>query len=705
MIKRFTPLIFIMAFFLCDNLFPQSRLQTKLTFYDAESWILFEDYTEALPLYQQLIQLDPDNSNLKYRIGQCYINLPGEKDKAITFLEDAVKDINPKYSEGNFREKGAPYDALYYLANAYRINNQINKALETYELFKKNLDVNIYDSMVVNQQIESCRNAKVLMAKPLYVREHNLGNNINEETSEFNPVISDDENIMVFSQALAFYDAIQYSTRVNGSWTTPQNMNEMLKVDRGISPTSLSDDGTVLFLYNSENYDGNIYSAHYENGVWGPIVRLNDNINTKYWESHAAISHDNNRLYFTSNRKNSIGGLDIYVSERDSTGDWGPAKNLGPVINTPYNEDTPFLSKDDKTLFFSSRGHFNMGGHDIFCSTLLETGEWSVPVNLGYPVNSTDDDLFFKPVQEGYEGYIAKYNPDGFGRQDIYRVEIFSDKHPRTFFVKGVATIEDLPSGYKPRIQINATNINNLNLRLVAYTNPETGQYDFLVTQGDYEVTFETPGSKKAIKSLQIPLTNPSDTIEIPDVILSKTDLVAYLYVECKNITVTSGDPVMLPLKVEPNSLLKVEHRSGDSLLFTEQFTVADSILNYKVLPKPGNNNVNLRITDRYGNTASAEVFIERIKGIESQTIVPPGYRTVTGGKKVADLPEMEGRLAEEDTIRKTAPVELPADITGPGPEPEKGSSLWYLLLLAGAGIILLFFILRRKNNGHKKDN
>jgi tetratricopeptide (TPR) repeat protein len=120
-----------------SDLFSQSKSENKLNFYDAESWILFEDYKEALPKYQELLKLYPDNSNYKYRIGQCYINTPGEKEKAISYLEDAVKKINPDYKEGKFRETGAPYDALYYLANAYRINNQLDKAVETYKLFKK----------------------------------------------------------------------------------------------------------------------------------------------------------------------------------------------------------------------------------------------------------------------------------------------------------------------------------------------------------------------------------------------------------------------------------------------------------------------------------------------------------------------------------------------------------------------------------------
>ena len=113
------------------------------------------------------------------------MNIPGEKDKAVSYLEDAVKNINPKYKEGKFKETGAPYDALYYLANAYRINNQLDKALRTYELFRKNLNPEVYDTTIVNLQIQSCSNAKELMRMPLFIKEKNLGNVINDLQQRF----------------------------------------------------------------------------------------------------------------------------------------------------------------------------------------------------------------------------------------------------------------------------------------------------------------------------------------------------------------------------------------------------------------------------------------------------------------------------------------------------------------------------------------
>ncbi len=642
MIKRLVLFTLLLAVINNFRISAQSKAEIRDNFYDAESWVLFEDYKEALPLYLQLLKIYPDNANFKYRIGQCYINTPGEKGKAISYLEDAVKNIDPKYQEGKFKETGAPYDALYYLANAYRITNQLNKAIETYEKFKKNLNPEIYDSSIVNLQIRSCRNAKELMRVPLFLKKTDLGNMINGTGSEFNPVISDKEDMIVFSRSEAFYDAILYATKVNGKWTDPINMNEILKVDRDLFPSSLSKDGKTLYLYSSADYDGTIYTSRFENATWQPLIKLNDNINTKYWESHATISHDNKKLYITSNRKGTLGGLDLYVSNRDSTGDWGPAVNLGPVINTPYNEESPFLTQDDKTLFFSSRGHFNMGGYDIFYSTLLDNGEWSVPLNVGYPLNSTDDDVFFKAQNQGYEGYYAMEAPGGLGKEDIYRIEIFSDDHPRKFFVRGVVKVADLLSNFKDSVKVSAMNIKNPNQLLVVYSNPKTGEYEFQLPQGKYEISYENEGGKKVVKNIDLPLLNPSDSFVLPGTILPKTDFVAELAVKSnKTISVSKGDSIMFPLKVEPKSILTVEHWVGDSLVSVEKFIIQDSTFNYKVVPRRGDNRIIFKLTDKYNNTTSTDVFISREKNITTQPLVRPEYDRVIARKQIEALTTM----------------------------------------------------------------
>ena len=660
-IKSYLLLALLISVFRENNLNAQSsRVENKNTFYEAESWILFEAYKDALPLYTTLLKIYPANANFKYRIGQCYINISGEKEKAVSYLEEAVKFINPEYKEGNFNEKGAPYDALYYLANAYRINNQIDKALETYKLFAKNINTEIYDTVVVNLQIQSCLNAKELMRKPLFIKEMNLGDMINESNSEFNPVVSDNEDLLVYAKSEAFYDAILYSTKNNGQWSGPLNMNELLAVDRDLFPTSLSRDGKTLYLYSSADYDGIIYQSVFENGTWNQITKLNDNINTKFWESHATVSHDNKKLYFTSNRKGTMGGLDIYVSKRDSSGNWGPAENLGPVINTIYNEESPFLTSDDKTLFFSSRGHFNMGGYDVFYSTMLDNGEWSVPLNAGYPLNTTDDDLFFKPTGDGYEGYYSMDRSGGFGKEDIYRIEIFNDDHPRKFIVKGMARVADLSVNSMDSVMVIARNISDPKKSYMTYTDPNTGEYEFELPHGIYQFAYQGDGGNEVVKEIELSINSASDNFVLPGTVLPRIDYVAELSVESnKNISVTNGDTLLFPLKVEPGSTLTVEHWVGDSLISTESYLVSDSVFVYKMLPLDGNNKLVFILKDKFNNITSTDVFITRNKDVTQQPLVRPEYSRVIANKQLEAISGMFKERSEGELLKVIAGVKF----------------------------------------------
>jgi O6-methylguanine-DNA--protein-cysteine methyltransferase len=623
----------------------QARIENRNNFFLAESYVLFEEFEEALPLYLRLTVLYPKNYNFKYRVGQCYINIPGEKENAAQYLEDAVTNINPEYKEGKFNEEGAPFDAYYHLANAYRINNELDKALETYEYFKANMDNTIYDSLIINREIQSCHNAKEMMRIPLYIRSENLGPNVNDDNSESYPVVNEEETVMIYSKSLAFYDAILYSRKVNDVWSNPTNLNEMLRVDNELYPTSVSTDGTELYLYSTANYDGIIYKSTLTNGVWNPIVLLNENINTKYWESHATISHDNQRLYFTSNRKGTFGGLDIYVSERDSTtGDWGPAVNLGPTINTPYNEESPFLSSDDKTLYFSSRGHKNIGGYDIFYSNLLDNGEWSVPLNVGYPMNSTDDDLFFIPIDEGYVGYYAKEEEDGYGAKDIYRIEIFSENHPRKFLVSGVARLGNQFSLYNDSIRVTAmkiTDLNNPETVMETYSDPETGEYQLELSQGEYEIIYEADNGQTVKRSLSLAINEPENDHNIDNVLVPLTDFVARMNIETdKEISIATGDTLYIPITIEPNSTLQVDKYLNDILSSTEIIAINDSTYVYKFVPPLGDSRLQITTTDKYGNTNSTELLVTRKESVLPPEV--PDYTNVISQKQINDVTDMQ---------------------------------------------------------------
>lgn len=419
----------------------QENIKSRDLFLEAESYFLYEEYSEALPIYIKLKDQFPNNFNIDYKIGRCYIYLPYEKQRAPDYLERASKHISLAYKEGNYKEINAPIDVLFYLGDAYRVNNQLEKAIKSYQSFKAQSNNKVYDLNLVDDQIKACHRGVEIEKTPIDISESNLGEVINTPFSETNPVVSENETMLVYASKLPFYEAVYYSRKELGKWTKPINMIPELGVDGDCYPTSISADGTELYIYRSNEFKGDIFVTNFKNGKWSKIRKLNNNINTKYWESHACVSHDGKTLYFTSNRKGGFGGLDIYKSTRSSADNWGPAVNLGSVINSTYNEETPFLLSNGKRLYFSSFGHATMGGYDVFYSNQNSDNSWSTPVNLGYPINTSDDDVFYNPLRDGSIAYIAKFDKGGFGKYDIYRYETFSDQNPRKYLVNGSVRI------------------------------------------------------------------------------------------------------------------------------------------------------------------------------------------------------------------------------------------------------------------------
>jgi Tol biopolymer transport system component len=401
----------------------QENKNLQDTFLEAEFFLLNEDYSDALNYYQELYEKLPDNSNLAYCIGVCYLNIPGKKNLAISYLETASKNISAKHKEGTISQTAAPYDALYDLAKAYRINYMFDKAKETYLKYSGTLLPDDRENQdYIKHEIAVCDMAKNLIDKPVAYSEENIGELFNDEKANFNPIISADGKSFAYMVTLKFYDAVMFSRLVNGKWTAPVNITPELQSDGDFYISCLSAEGKQLFLSKDDNYNSDLFSSSFDGKSWSKTVKLNKNINTRYWESHGFISDDGNQLIFASDRPGGFGGLDLYIS-RKVKGDWGPAVNLGPEINTQFNEDRPFLINNGKTLFFSSQGHDNLGGYDLFRSDLQSNNLWSRPKNLGYPINTPDDNIFFMPTGDGKSGYYSLLKESGgFGKEDIYKI-------------------------------------------------------------------------------------------------------------------------------------------------------------------------------------------------------------------------------------------------------------------------------------------
>jgi outer membrane protein OmpA-like peptidoglycan-associated protein len=403
----------------------QADAALKEVFKDAEFFFTDESYPDALAEYIKLYKRGFNNANINYKMGVCYLKISGQKEKSISYLETAVKDVSAVYKESSLSEKHAPFDAYLFLGNAYRVNNDLDKAIAAYTKYKElKVKGNAEDLKYADQQIDACKTAEEFMKNPVPFKIENLGRHINNINSNYRPAVSGDGKTLAYVTKQKFYDAVIIARFEKGSWKEGLNITQQIQSDGNQYPSSLSYDGKTLYLTKEDNFNSDIYFSEFANGQWTVSKPLNKNINTRYWESFASVTADGKTLYFASNRKDGIGNMDIYVSVKEANGQWGPAKNVGNKINTSLSEDCPIISPDGNTLFFSSQGHRNMGGYDIFYSKKINDKEWSEPVNMGYPINTTDDDLYFAPIGDGSYAYIARLEKGGFGSEDIYQIEL-----------------------------------------------------------------------------------------------------------------------------------------------------------------------------------------------------------------------------------------------------------------------------------------
>jgi hypothetical protein len=654
---------------------------------------------------------DPGNEYLNYKIGSCYLHIPFRHERAIPYLLKACGNIDPKAKNGSFKEKKAPPEALFNLANAYRINNQLDKAIETYLKFKDIADPEKYDSKLIDEQIRSCENAKQLMKEPVVYREYNLGPVINTRFSETNPVVSADGKTLVFVAKLQFYDALFFSKMKDGEWSKPVNLIPYLGVDGDVYPTSLSADGTEMFLYRNDGYIGNIYESKYYDEEWHPITKLNDNINTKYWESHACISNDGRRLYFTSNRKGGLGGLDIYVSEKDAEGNWGPARNLGPIINTPENEETPFITENGQRLYFSSYGHYNIGGYDIFYSVKSDTG-WKTPVNLGYPVNTTDDDLFFMPVNNGAGGYFATFGEDTYGQTDLYYFDIYSDINPRKFRVKGTITAASDTVRNQPA-EIFLISNNGDTVYRVAIPAGEK-DYAFDATEGNYSVLIKANGFREGSQQIDLKRNLPFEPVSLdfnlsPDPAVQLADakkdpqITPEIIIPKISLKPIPGEDVSVPLQFNTPGMLRVEQYVGGRLISDKVEKVTSGHFDYRYRAAKWNTLLKFTLTAADGNTTTASVNISvNTRQVEDKKHISTVKAEIPDSANVAEkytAPEDTDHIASKETAKDIVSE------TGFISEKDTYSHIsnyriWLTMAVSlfAVFLLLLFFYRKRKN-------
>ena len=437
-----TLLLCLLISFFITGFAQKKEIPVKNYFADAEYFFVEEEYIDALQDYLVVSGKGfEDNANINYRIGVCYLNIPGQKEKSIDYLLKASGATSDKYSGLSLREEFAPLDALLYLGNAYRVNNKLDKAIEWYSNYMEVLpDQAVDEKKYAKKQIESCLIAKEYLLDPLAIKFTPVGSVINTASSNHNCVVSGDGSTLIYMTKLPFYEAVFMSKKRGSNWGRPVNITPQIMSDGDQFVCDISFDALTLLLVKEDEFDSDIYISTFENGQWTKSKPISKAINSRYWESHASLSKDGNTLYFTSNKPGGVGMVDIYVSYKENK-DWSTPKNIGPSVNSELSEDAPFITDDGNSLYFSSQGHTNMGGYDYFVTHKTDSG-WTGPENLRYPLSTTDEDVFYYPWNNGESGYVHKMLDGGKGSWDVYMAGMLDEEEVEEALTEQV--IEDV---------------------------------------------------------------------------------------------------------------------------------------------------------------------------------------------------------------------------------------------------------------------
>ncbi|HEY8401562.1 MAG TPA: OmpA family protein [Cytophagaceae bacterium] len=437
-----------------------------------------EQYRNALPFFEQVLKQKPEEKEAIFKAGVCYLHRYS-KEKALELLLKAYSvDSTIKHID-------------FWLARAYHQNYQFDKAIQHYTKYSNSLSKRDDRRKDMEKYIAQTNTAKEFVNNPQNYIVRNMGEAINTSFSEHSPVGSINDDYLLFTSRRdnvtggkedldgEFFEDIFQSKKVGNVWSKPEIVS--LSTTGHDASIQLYDNDTKLLIYKFTK-GGDIYYSEKEGDQWKEPKQF-PGINTRDYEADAFITADGKTLYFATNHYKKEGDLDIYYITKDDNGNWSKPKELKGKINTDEDEDAPFITPDGNTLYFSSRGHKNMGGYDVFKSTKDANGNWSEPVNLGHPINTPDDDVYFYLVNNGKKGYLASYREGGYGEKDIYEILPIQN-----VIIKGIVTADG--SG-KP--------LDNLGVTFTSIKNTTTPNSDRTMTkEGAYTAKVFSYNSYKA---------------------------------------------------------------------------------------------------------------------------------------------------------------------------------------------------------------
>ena len=635
---------------------------------EAEAAFADGNYLRALPIYMELQKAHPSNAYLNYQLGICYLYKTDEKEKSITHLEIACK--------GN---RDLPL-VRYWLGRAYHLNYRFDEAIRLFNEELDNGEMNEKERIEVARYVEYCNNAKLITRDTLPVEITNLGPPLNTENSEYVPVITIDESMLIFTYTGTrstgglqdprfrpdttgqYYEDIMVSQKVGDQWFSPDPISNNINTNGHDASIALSNDGQILFIFKSTTKDGgDIFMSKLQGNQWSTPERLGSNINTKWWEGSCSLSGDGKQLFFASERPGGFGGRDIYVSDRQLDGSWGPARNLGPAVNTRYNDDAPYIHPDGIHLIFSSQGHNSIGGYDLFFS-LMKDGVWGPPQNIGYPVNTPGNERFYVLSADGATGYYSSDRRGSLGQQDLYTASPgFMGEPPIIALVVGFVTLDGNPV----EANINVSNAETGEQYGNYNSNSATGKYLIALKPGNkYKVAIEVEGAAPYYEYINVKGVDTYVQVQKDYNFVSAGDSVAYYnppsaIADSSETLQRKLDDQIKAIKAEQNDQVYEERiykqllkKYGDTYDSTDKFVVELGTYENPSL---------------FDSTKVADM------GPVVRTVTPEGYVRYTVGpfKTLLDAELYRARLATRDSliasnsevtvldngVRKTVPV------------------------------------------------
>ncbi|MFN6039232.1 MAG: carboxypeptidase regulatory-like domain-containing protein [Bacteroidota bacterium] len=487
-------------------------------------------FKDALKDFNSLLVKHPENGIVLYYTGLTHFRMK-ETDLALISLEKA------KNSTETNRE------TFYYLGLIYQGDGKFEEAINSFTTFKgKITEKENASEYFVDSYINQCNNAKKFISNPVNVSIENMGDLLNSKFDDKSPCISADGLRMVFTSRRPhttsdptddegdggyFEDIyITHWDTTHHTWESPKLVPGEINTKGHDAARSISPDGKTIFIYyndpNGESRGGNIYMSKMNGDKWRKPEAINKvlkcKINTTYWEDGACISPDGKRILFVSEspkfgKEKGFGGGDIWMIEKISKTEWGLPKNLGSVVNTPYQEVGIFLAPDGKTLFFCSNSPESMGDYDIF-KTTYNNGKWSKPVNMGYPFNSERKDGPFVMSADHHTGYFSSERKGGMGGSDIFKIDLTNyplleedmekkeTNDTKLGILKG-AVLDGFAGTGIEGIEVKI--FDESNQLLSSVTTDSFGEY-FITLKGDqkYKISIEHAGYKKIEETINI---------------------------------------------------------------------------------------------------------------------------------------------------------------------------------------------------------